>query len=206
MKKEIYIIRHCGPFVPLNEYKKETFEEKSKNMILSVEAEQKIAKISKMSELKNIEKIYSTNSARAIATAKYIAYNNNLSIQIDERLNERKFGITYIDELPENFIVRQFEEEEYKMENGESLLDVTKRLENILEEILNNDAQKVVIALHGIAMMCLLKMYCKVTYDGNKFVVNFNNNVIFNEQIKLPEIFKLEFENKKIKDISNIKY
>lgn len=206
MEKEIYIIRHCGPFVLIDESKKITFEEKSKNMILSVEAEEKMANISKIDDLQNIDMVYSSNSARAIATAKYIACNNNLSIQVDDRLNERKFGITYIDELPDNFIVNQFEDENYKLQNGESLSDVMKRLENILNEILNSNYKKVVIALHGIAMMCFLKMYCDVVYDGSKFVLNFKDKVIFNEQIKLPEIFKLEFDDEKIKDICNIKY
>lgn len=207
MKKEIYIIRHCGPFVPLVESKTITFEEKSKNMILSIEAEKKMEKISKIKELENIEMIYSSNSARSIATAKYIAYNNNLQINIDDRLNERSFGITYIDELPKNFIVKQFEDEDYKLDNGESLNDVIKRLEDILKEILNNDEKRVVISLHGIVMMCFLKMFCNIKYNGEKFTVKFNEKVIYDEQIKLPEIFKLVFdEKKKAVCIYNVKY
>lgn len=206
MKKEIYIIRHSGPFVPLNENGKITFEEKSKNMILSVDAEKKMEKISKMDELKNIDKIYSSNSARAIATAKYIAYNNNKEIKIDNRLNERNFGITYIEELPDKFIVKQFEDENYKLENGESLKEVMKRLEEILKEILNKKENRIVLSLHGIAMMCLLKLFSDVKYNGEKFTVTFNGEVIFDEQIKLPEIFKLEFDNNKITKIINIKY
>ena len=207
MKKEIYIIRHCGPFVPLVEKEKVTFEEKSKNMILSVEAEKKMEKISKIKELENIDMIYSSDSSRAIATAKYVANNNNLPIIIDDRLNERKFGITYIDELPENIIVKQFEDENYKLDNGESLKDVINRLEVVLNEILNNNTKRVLISLHGIGMMCFLKMFCDVKYNGEKFTVKVHEKVIFHEQIKLPEIFKLEFnENKRGVCIYNVKY
>ena len=38
----------------------------------------------------NIELLYSSDYARAVATAKYIAFNNKLTINIDERLGERK--------------------------------------------------------------------------------------------------------------------
>ena len=40
--------------------------------------------------MRNIDLIWCSNYVRAIATSKYIAYENNININIDERLNERK--------------------------------------------------------------------------------------------------------------------
>ena len=41
MKKTIYLIRHSGPFVELDYDYKITFEEQSRNMILTSNAEKK---------------------------------------------------------------------------------------------------------------------------------------------------------------------
>jgi len=206
MKKTIYLVRHSGPFVDLKYDHKLTFEEQSNNMILSVEAEEKAKKISKMDELQNIDAIYSSNSSRAIATAKYIAYENHLAINIDNNFNERKFGIKYIEELPYNFIIKQFQDECYKLEYGESLLDVKKRIELGLNKIFNNDKQqKVVIVLHGIALMALIKLYCNVVYDEKTFKITKDSKIIYDDMIKAPDIFKLEFENDKLIKCENIK-
>ena len=43
-------------------------------------------------ELRNIDCLWSSNYVRAISTAKYISYKNNIDINIDSRLNERKIG------------------------------------------------------------------------------------------------------------------
>ena len=41
-------------------------------------------------ELKNIDSLFCSNYVRAISTAKYICSRNNIKLNIDERLNERK--------------------------------------------------------------------------------------------------------------------
>ena len=96
MKKTIYLVRHSGPFVPLQIENKVEFKEQSKNMILSIEAEDKAKRVSKIKELQNIDEIYSSNSARAIATAKYIAFENNLDIIIDNNFPIKSTFVTVI--------------------------------------------------------------------------------------------------------------
>lgn len=63
---------------------------KNEKIILSIEGERKAKELNEREELKNIDVLYSSNYVRAIATAKYIANKNNLNINIDERLGERK--------------------------------------------------------------------------------------------------------------------
>lgn len=55
-------------------------------MILSVEGEIKADILSKNSEFKNVDKIYSSNYARAIGTAKYIANSNNICLNVLDSL------------------------------------------------------------------------------------------------------------------------
>ena len=57
---------------------------------LSIEGEEKAKLFAEKEELKKIDVIFSSNYTRATATAKYIASNNNLRINIDDRLGERK--------------------------------------------------------------------------------------------------------------------
>lgn len=87
----IYLIRHSEQLKMNNRYLSGEDEQiKNEKIILSIEGERKAKELSKREELKNIDVLYSSNYVRAIATAKYIANKNNLNINIDDRLGERK--------------------------------------------------------------------------------------------------------------------
>ena len=76
MNKTLYLIRHSSPFVEIenyDDYENVLWEEYNKNMILSVLGEEKASKLCGIEELKNIKNIYSSNSFRAISTAKYLS-------------------------------------------------------------------------------------------------------------------------------------
>lgn len=87
----IYLIRHSEQLKMNSKYLSSEDEQiKNEKIILSIEGERKAQELSERKELKNIDVLYSSNYDRAIATAKYIANKNNLNINIDERLGERK--------------------------------------------------------------------------------------------------------------------
>ena len=87
----IYLIRHSEQLRLENKNEDyETSQIANEKIILSVQGEQKAKELSKLEQLKNIDVLYSSNYVRAIATAKYIANENNISINIDINLNERK--------------------------------------------------------------------------------------------------------------------
>ena len=93
MSKEtnIFLIRHSEQLKignKVNQY--ENSQISNEKIILSVTGEKKAEAISKMEELQSIDALWCSNYVRAIATAKYIANQNNIDIKIDERLNERK--------------------------------------------------------------------------------------------------------------------
>lgn len=87
----IFLIRHSEQF-KIKGIKNTTEDTQSSNekIVLSVEGEKKAKEISNLKELNDIDILWSSNYVRAISTAKYIAYRNNIKINIDERLNERK--------------------------------------------------------------------------------------------------------------------
>ncbi|MBE6153109.1 MAG: histidine phosphatase family protein [Firmicutes bacterium] len=208
MNKIIYLIRHSGPFVNIKnyeDYENVSWEEYNKNMILSVEGEKKAEKLCEIEELKNIDDIYSSNSFRAIATAKYLAENNNTKIQLDDRINERKFGCKYLNQLPLDFTKKSFDNKNYKFLDGESLNEMDSRLNDFINEILNQKREKTIIVIHGIMLLSFLSNVCDYKFDGEKTFAKYNNKLIINVKPKNPGVYKITYsENNEIIDIDVI--
>lgn len=88
MYKEIYLIRHADQY--RNNGMANIIENEqiiNEKIILSVKGEKQAEELSKLNELNNIQELWSSNYVGAISTAKYIAYENNIDINIDLNLN-----------------------------------------------------------------------------------------------------------------------
>lgn len=210
MNTVVYFIRHSKPLKVKSLNYNESVQMQNEKTVLSVEGEERAKLISELDELKNIDLLVSSNYVRTAATAKYIADKNNLDIYIDEDFRERKQGITSWNELPIGFEYKQFYDENYKIGDGESQTEVTKRTYDAFNRILdNNTGKRIAIVFHGTAMICLLKKWCNINLDGIstdfKINIKFNNIQIFNNKMNAPEIFKLEFNDKQeLINIQNI--
>ena len=175
-------------------------------MILSVAGEENAKKLCNVKELNNIDKIYASNSFRAIGTAKYLSEKNDIKINLDKRIDEREFGVEKINDLPSDFNKISFENKLFKVNNGESLNDVDKRFKAFINDLLNtNKNNKIVIVLHGIILLSYLQTICdKFDFDGKTFNIQFKNNVILSGTPKNPSIYKIVFDENK--NIENVKY
>ena len=107
-------------------------------MVLSVDGEQKAEALCNVKELQNVEEIYASNSPRAIATAKYMSEEKHIPIKLDDRINERNFGVKYINELPDNFNYLMFHNKDLRLGNGETLNEVDKRFTEFINEKLDD--------------------------------------------------------------------
>ena len=144
-----------------------------------------------------------------MATAKYIAEKNNISLNVDERFGERKFGVNDMKELPVNFFEEQFRNWDYKLPKGESANEVSKRMNEALSEILDNNVdKKIAIISHGTAISTMLKKWCDIRLNEETKLIEiyFNNKLVFDGNWKCPELFKLEFDDNKLINIENVKY
>ncbi len=199
--KTIYLIRHSAPFVEIDNYINNDdilWSEFNKNMILSSKGEEKAKGLCYIEELKDVNEIYASNSARAIGTAKYLSENNNTKIKLDKRINEREFGVKYINDLPDNFTKLSFDDKDFKVNNGESLNEVDERFTSFINDLLNHDSNKVVIVMHGIILLSYLKTICNhFVFDGKNFNIKYNGNVILDGNPKNPSIYKIEFDDDK---------
>lgn len=207
--KNIYLIRHSAPFVDIDnysDYENVLWDEYNKNMILSVEGEENAKKLCSIKELQNISEVYASNSFRAISTAKYVSESNGLKIKLDERINEREFGVNYLRELPEEFTQKSFEDNDFKTKNGESLNELNKRFANFIEELLDGDKNDVAVVIHGIIFLSYLQsISSSFKYNGKEFKILFKDKIILDGKLKSPDVYKLVFDdNNNLVNIDNV--
>ena len=204
--KTIYLIRHSAPFIEIDnyeDYENVPWSDYNRNMILSSDGEEKAKKLCEIDELKDLDAVYSADSFRAIGTAKYVAEMNNLKIKLDNRINERNLGVNTIKELPENQTLESFKNKDYKFGTGESLNEVDKRFNSFIDDVLKSDNNKTALFIHGIIMMSYLQNKTDFSYDGKIMRLLFNDKEIYNDKMKNPMIFKIDFESD---EIINIEY
>ena len=204
--KIIYLIRHSLPLKVNNEFNNDKLQIQNEKSSLSIEGEQIAKDKLNNKEFSNIDILFSSSYVRAIQTAKYIAEKNNLEINVISDFGERKFGINSWSELPDNFGEKQFLDENYKTEFGESQKEVRERTFNALMNVLKSDDKKIAIVFHGTAMLFLLMTWCKVVLDSDKYKIFFNGNELFcGKHFDFCETFKLTFNDNELIDIENIK-
>ncbi len=89
----VYLIRHAEQLKEdgIKNINEDT-QISNEKIPLSAKGEKQAENVSNIKELNNIYTLWSSNYVRAISTAKYIALNNKIDINIDEKLGERKLG------------------------------------------------------------------------------------------------------------------
>ena len=200
----IYLMRHSIALKDINnDYNDESLQLQNEKMPLSIEGEELAFNISKESELQNIDVVISSNYVRAMSTAKYISNINKLNLIVNSSFGERKFGINSWDELPTDFGLRQNDDENYKVGDGESQKEVRERVYKALMKVIDEYKDKrIVIVSHGSAILWLLKQWCDVDLK-NKCII-FNDKQILYDNIFNCTTFKLEFDDKRLVDIEKV--
>lgn len=93
------------------------------------------------------------------------------------------------------YTIEQMINNSLKCAGGENFTEVEKRMNEVIEEIVeNNIGKNVAIVSHGAAIKYYLKKYCDFK----------NNKLLYKEKeiyIASPSILKLEFEGIKLKEI-----
>ena len=123
--------------------------------ILSVYGEEQSKKLSENTELNNIDVIWSSSYTRAKATAKYIANNNNLPINLDSSLSERKLGnLKELGEFMKDKKTRDPSQEQlldrnFKTSDGESAEDTRQRMTKFFDRILKEyEGNRIAVITH----------------------------------------------------------
>lgn len=186
-----------------NDYNNESLQLQNEKMPLSIEGEELASNVSKESELQNIDVVISSNYVRAMATAKYISNANNVNLIVNSAFGERKFGVNSWDELPSGFELRQNDDVNYKIGDGESQKEVRERVYKALMKVIDEYKDKrIVIVSHGSAILWLLKQWCDVNLKNK--CITFNDKLIIYDNIFNCTTFKLEFDDKRLVDIEKV--
>ena len=205
MKQIVYLIRHSKSFQPNNNFNNEPLQLQNEKYPLSMEGEEIARKKLVNDELTNLDIILSSSYVRAISTAKYLTINNNKEIVISPNFGERKFGIKSYNEIPNDFYLRQWEDENYKLGDGECLKEVRKRCYDELNNLLNRNYKRIAIVSHSTAMGVLLRTWCKVSSNNENMIeIKFKDKIIKIDKIDNCMIFKLEFNGRKLNSIKLI--
>lgn len=187
------------------DYENVLWEDYNKNMILSPEGEKRAEGLCNIEELDNVDRIFTSNSVRAIATAKYLAEKNNIKIELDKRIDERIFGVETLNDLPKNFNKLSFDNKDFKMDNGESFNEVDSRFINFINDLLEQDSNKNVLVIHGLILLSYLETICDFSFDGNIFDIKYKNKVIIDGNPKSPSVYKITYnDNKEVIDVELI--
>jgi len=174
--------------------------------ILSVQGEEQAKRLSKEVELNNIDVIWSSSYTRAKATAKYIANNNGLSINLDSNLSERKLGnLKELGEFMKDKNTRDPSQEQlldrkFKTSDGESAEDTRQRMTKFFNGILKKyEGKKIVVVSHGRAIKFFLLNWCEVN-ENTKLV--YNSKVL---DITSPCLLKLTFRKNELVSLEQIR-
>ena len=203
----IYLIRHAET-VDENGIRNTNEDSQMINEkeILSVHGEEQSRRLSENIELNNIDVIWSSIYTRAKATAKYIANVNNLPINLDSNLIERKLGnLKELGEFMKDKNTRDPSQEQlldrkFKTSDGESAEQTRKRMNKFFNRILREyEGEKIAVISHGGSIKFFLLNWCTVNEDV-KLV--YNNKKILN--IKSPCLLKLTFRRDELINLEQI--
>lgn len=176
-------------------------------IILSTLGEERAKILCSNDELKDIDTVYTSNCVRTLQTAKYLLDEQGLNVNIDDRFDERRTGKRNDDIYPDWFS-RQYFDPSFKTEGGESQIDVQKRFSEAITEILEKHKdERIAVFTHGYAITFYLLTFCKLLeVDEQRLKIEFKGNVIFNQAINAPELFKLTMnDDGEVEDIKLIK-
>lgn len=192
----IYLSRHSQPLTVNSDDSNDSFQVKNEKTILSIDGEKIAERWSNTNVFNNIDYVYSSNYIRSISTAKYVSEKNNLTINIDDDLGERKFGVSNWSELPERFERKQYLDENYKIGNGDSQKEVRERMRSAIMKILNKHKNsKIAIVSHGTAISWLLMLWCKVELVDDKLKYSFKGEELLHGYFRYCETFELTFDD-----------
>lgn len=94
-------------------------------------------------------------------------------------------------------------DENLKNIDGESNIEVRKRMLTFFKELLKkNTGKNIALISHGAAIKYFLQHFCKYDFDTNSFI--FENQIVCSAKLESPSILKLVFNDNNLKEIKKI--
>lgn len=169
---------------------------------LSIEGEKLAVKLVKKIDA---DVIYSSSYASAIGGAKYLAEYKNVPIIISSFLNDALIG----EMGSRNIKMLRFMQErdfDFKFNRGESLNEVSKRLNLVIERIIKKNINKsIAIFTHKRAIMGYLLPFLDKGFNlDDRLILSWNDKVIIDDVDNDIDIIKVTLEKGKIINVELI--
>lgn len=198
----IYLINNSLTMNNINFSDRESLISRREKRILSIEGEKESVKLANSSLLAKVNVIYSSPYVMSIGTAKYLANNLGIDINIKDNIGERVLGelgskkIRQVSEIQENDF-------DYRLSGGESLNDVRIRMLGFIHQILREDEDKTIaVFTHNVAITCLLSEYCDKGFNlDNRLILNYENDAIVDGAWDGINVIELVFDNGNLESI-----
>ncbi len=185
MKTNVYFVRHAQPDFSV------------KDEVIRPLSEKGIQDTKKVTDTlinKNIASVYSSPFKRAIDTIKdFSETTGGLEIKIHNDFRERKVG-EWVEDF-KTFSQKQWEDFDFRLDNGESLREVQERnISALFKVISSNISKSIAIATHGTALSTII----------NYFNPDFGYTDFWNIVDKMPYILHFSFNDMEIEYIKEI--
>lgn len=177
--------------------KETTFKSAREKTMLSKKGEENALSLTKMKVLEDIEVVYTSEYFGAMNTGKYLAEEKRIDLVIDKRLNERVVGNLGTNEF--RYLKGMQEHDfQFKLEDGESINDVQKRMEDFLLDILISPEKNILIVTHNIALMSLIAKYCNKGYNlYDRLILDYHDEVIFDGTFHGMDLIEFVYDEDK---------
>jgi 2,3-bisphosphoglycerate-dependent phosphoglycerate mutase len=171
----IYFVRHAEPDFNNHDDLTRPLTEKGKR---------DVELVNQFLEDKQIDIIISSPFIRAIDTVKVFSDKMNKEVQIVDEFRERKIDSCWIENFNE-FSMRQWDDFDYKLKDGECLREVQNRnIASLKKVLIEYQNKNVVIGSHGTALSTIINYY-----DNTYGYIDFNEI-----RALMPWIVKFTFE------------
>ena len=202
----IYLINNSLTMNNLAFPDKESLEQKREKRILSILGEEESRRLVQNKDLQKVQYIYSSSYVMSIGTAKYLAQDLELDINIRLELGERVLGhlgdkkIRMITEIQENDF-------DYKLLGGESLNEVKNRMKHFVDKLLGQYPDKTIaLFTHNVAITCLLSNWCSKGFNlDNRLILNYGEEAIIDGAWDGINIIELVFDGRELVSIKRKK-
>lgn len=178
MKRIYFLSNNLVSGVNIVYPKNMTFNDARKKTMLSNKGLEKANALSKKF-FENIDILYSSNYTCALETAKIIAEDKKVDVEVDDRLNERVVGDLGSNEY--RFLKGMQEHDfSYKLNNGESIRETKERMESFLSDLLRESEENILVITHNTALLSLALKWCKPDFNlDDRLILEYQDEVLF---------------------------
>lgn len=187
-------------------YKNNKYDKKKINVPLVEKNKDYAIRLSLISLFNDVKSIYSSTDPSAKIFASYLGKRLNKNIYLSDKFNPQKNDKFSLEELKKIYFMQEHDFD-IKTDNGESLNEVKRRINDEIERILHlNKTDKIVIYTHRRCIISYLSKYCKSLYNlEDQLILEYNDNIIYDGFLNDIDVYSIIYEDNKLININKIK-